>query len=109
MWLSKLEWDKPLPTDFKIRCDKFVKDSSFIKDFKFSRQSYSDEEKVTLNVFCDASKEAYGTAIYVTSAKSSKSTLLFAKVKTALLQKKSIPTLKLLSVFLAFKCIHTIL
>ena len=109
MWLSKLDWDEPLPTDFKIRCDKFLKDSSFINDFKFSRQSYSEGEDVTLNVFCDASKEAYGTAIYATSDKSSKSNLLFAKVKTSPLQKKSIPTLELLSVFLAFKCIHTIL
>ena len=109
MWLSKIGWDSPLPVEIKSRCDKFLKDATLLSQFKFDRKCYLDKEKVAITVFCDASKEAYGFAVYVTSHDTNESNLLFAKVKTAPLQKKSMPTLELLSVFLAFKCLGQLL
>lgn len=60
-----------------------------------------------LYIFCDASKKAYGFVAYF--VQNGNSTLVFAKAKVAPLKSKTLPTLELLAVFLAVKCLGNIL
>ena len=57
-----------------------------------------------LCVFCDASPQAYGIVIY--RVQDGISQIIFSKTKVAPVKSKSLPTLKLLAVFIAFKVLH---
>ena len=56
-----------------------------------------------LVIFCDASKNAYGFISYGVSILGSN--ILFSKTKIAPLKTKTLPTLELLAMFLALKCL----
>ena len=104
--LSKLGYDEEfgsgLRSEWLSLCLKF--NSS--EELKFSRFAYS-EGKIDLIVFCDASKEAYGTAVYV--VKDGHSSLIFSKVKLAPFPVKTLPTLELLAVYLGFCNVKTLI
>ena len=72
---------------------------------EFPRQAA--DTHISLIICCDSSKLIYGFSCYGKSASSIN--LIFAKAKTAPTKSKSLPTLELLSVFLAIKCLPTIL
>ena len=63
-----------------------------------------------LIIFCDSSKDCYGFCCYLVSEIDGiKSNLVFAKSKVAPGKSPSLPTLELLSVHLASKCLISIL
>ena len=78
-----------------------------LSDVEFPRYTLSEDVPGNLYLFCDASKSAYGFAAYM--VQNGNSHLIFSKVKVAPLKSRTLPVLELLSVFLAFKCLHQIL
>ena len=67
-----------------------------------------NQDKVnSLCLFCDASKSCYGFTVY--GIFDGKAHLLFAKSKVAPFKAKTLPTLELLAVYLALKCLPFIL
>ena len=67
-----------------------------------SRTTFNSNSPIKLCVFTDACKEAYGCALYV--VQDVQRHLFFSKVKVSLLKERTLPTLELLAVELAFKC-----
>ena len=77
--LSKLGYDEEFGLGLRSEWLSLCSKSNSSEDLKFSRLAYS-EGKIDLIVVCDASKEAYGTAVYV--VKDGQSSLIFSKVKS---------------------------
>ena len=80
-----------------------------LNQLRFPRRAYDVNSDLSLIIFCDASKMAYGFCCYVFDHHLGTSSLLFSKCKSSPLKSKTIPTLELLSVFLALKCLITML
>ena len=72
--------------------------------FNFTHQSFCRTRPTKLCVFCDALPQAYGFVIY--GVQDGISQIIFAKTKGAPVKSKSLPTLELLAVFIAFKALH---
>ena len=104
LWQAKLDWDVPLG-EFSNEWSKIYLDLQKLPNIEFPRQAADTE--ISLIICCDSSKLIYGFSCYAKSGSSVN--LIFAKAKTAPIKSKSLPTLELLSVFLAIKCIPTIL
>ena len=60
---------------------------------------------MNLCIFCDTSPDAYGFVVY--GVQNTKSSMLFSKAKLAPMKSKIPPTLELLGVYLAVKCLPT--
>ena len=82
-----------------------------LSEISFPRQALNEEKAYGLHIFCDSSAEAYGFVAYAVDEEG-KSTYLYSKSKLTPLNKRnehSIPTLELMGVILAFKCLPTLL
>lgn len=109
IWHSKIGWDDELPLDLSSKWDKIKSDLITLPSLKFDRQAYSGE--TTLIIFTDASKIIYGFSCYARCQfnNSYSTNLIFSKCKVSPSKSKTLPTLELLAVFLAFKCISSVL
>ena len=101
----KLGWDEPLDDDLQKEWSFITKNFNSNESFSFPRKAYDDSRPVSLVVFCDSSKLAYGCVIYVIQNNCSK---LFSKLKLAPCPSKTLPSLELLAVYLGFQSILTI-
>lgn len=79
-----------------------AKDLSALDSVPFPRRVIDEGKDTKLFFFCDASKAAYGFAIY--AEQDGNSHFVLVKAKMAPLQGKSLPTLELLAVIFAMKC-----
>ena len=86
--------------------NKFCTAFQEVSNTSFARRSFNTDFPVKLLLFADASKEAYGCAIYAAQGKAT--SLIFSKVKVSPLKERSLPTLELLGAQLALKCFSTI-
>jgi len=110
LWLSKVGWDDALSKEMLSRWQKLTANVLQLNSFSFQRKVAKDQDPVSLVIFTDASKVMYGFCAYLKpTCSSSKPNLVFAKGKSAPLKAKTIPTLELLAVFLALKCISNLL
>ena len=109
IWSQKCLWDDSLPKDLYNKWKKMESDFAVLSKYSFDR--YAVDDDLSLVIFCDASKHLYGFSAYVRCVRNGKTetNLLFSKCKNAPTKSKSIPTLELLSVALAFKCLPTIM
>ena len=109
LWKSKLDQDEPVSDDISSAWNKLKADLNLLSNVSFKRQAYDD--RCDLIICCDASKNLSGFNCYANGAVNGKleTNLIFAKSKNAPTKTKSLPTLELLSVFLAFKCLDSIL
>ena len=108
IWELKLGWDEILPENIIKEWNALNRDLLSISDVKFNRMCFS--QKTELIVCTDASKYAYGFAAYLRSSEAENgSNLVFSKCKSAPLKNKSLPTLELLAIFLAIKCLTSLL
>ena len=108
IWALKTEWDENVNDYIFNKWLKLQADLISLKQFEFERQVFdTSDPNLSLGIFCDASSTCYGFAVYIIS--SSGSHFLLAKSKVAPLEGRPIPSLELLSVFLAFKCLPQIL
>ena len=111
IWKLDVGWDDELPKDICNEMKNICKDFEMLSELKFSRQAVNEQNSYGLHIFCDSSVEAYGFTAYALD-QNNQSSFLFAKSKLAPLSKHnehSVPTLELLGVILALKCLPTIL
>ena len=107
LWLSKIEWDERISNEQVSLWLSLFGDLEKLKDISIPRCGYvSSTAENNLVVFCDAAKSSYGFLVYLLNHQSN---FIFSKAKVAPLKQRSIPSLELLAVYLAFKCIFSIL
>ncbi|XP_052739317.1 uncharacterized protein LOC128198351 [Bicyclus anynana] len=99
LWLSKLDWDDPVPHDVVQSWEKFIKSFDCLKDIRIPRHVIgSHNQYIELHIFSDASQSAYGACSYIRSYSDNSPVfikLLCSKSKTAPLKAISIPRLEL--------------
>ena len=109
IWALKVEWDENLPYDILKRWKDLSEHLNKLSTLNFNRFYFNSNSSspIELFIFCDSSQYAYGFVCY--ALQNGKSNLVFSKSKIAPMKKRSLPTLELLSVFLAFKSLYFIL
>ena len=108
LWLLKLSWDEKIVNSQIINDWKELSiDLNKLKDLQFPRCAMNNVDPVELYLFCDASRESYGFVAYVVQNETTN--FLIAKNKVSPIKSKSLPTLELLSVHTAIKCLNVIL
>ncbi|XP_063365335.1 uncharacterized protein LOC134653901 [Cydia amplana] len=99
LWLSRIDWDTPVPEDIKSMWNNFINTLSRLNDLRIPRHVRGVHTRHTeLHIFSDASLHAYGACAYIrTYAEGSDVTvrLLCAKSKVAPLKSLTIPKLEL--------------
>ena len=110
IWKKKISadhWDEEVSEEDNNAWTSLSKDLSGLSSIEFPRFSLSEDEPADLFLFCDASKKAYGYVAY--AVQNGNSGFVLSKAKVAPLQEKSLPTLELLGVFVAFKGLFSML
>jgi len=108
LWQAKCDWDEQINAELLSEWIKIKKELDLIPELSFERSCYSGE--LTMFLCCDSSKLMYGFCCYVKNVDgSSPPNLIFAKAKCAPSKSKSIPTLELFSVYLALRCLPSVL
>ena len=103
LYLKGKDWDDPLEEEDLKVWNKWVLELKEAKKIEFKRLvlpwETSNDLKMTMHTFCDASEKGYCTTVYlvVDSEKEVTSNLLTAKCRLAPLKKLTIPRLKLTS------------
>ncbi|KAH9629666.1 hypothetical protein HF086_009002 [Spodoptera exigua] len=107
LWLSKIDWDTPVPMDIVKIWHNFVETLKYLKDIRIIRHVRGAYAQYTeLHIFSDASQDAYGACAYIrTYSDNSDVTvrLLCAKSKVAPLKSISIPRLELCGALIGAK------
>ena len=111
VWKLNINWDQKVPKEISDEMKVISKDFEMLIELSFSRITINDNESYGLPIFCDSSTEAYGIVMY-TCTNEKVSSFLFAKSKLGPLRKRnehSVPTLELMGVILALKCLSTLI
>lgn len=99
LWLSKLDWDTPVPSDIADTWNNFIATLNNLNELKIPRHVMSDYiQNKELHIFTDASQNAYGACAYTRTYNIDSPVivkLLCAKSKVAPLKTISIPRLEL--------------
>ena len=106
LWMKKFDWDQPIPDECVESWRKLALDLVQLPSLSFDRNAVDSTDNA-LVMFCDASKLAYGFAAYAVGE--NKSNLIFSKNKVSPMKTRTLPTLELLSAFLALSCLFTIM
>jgi len=105
LWLAKAGWDDPVKPEIQNIWTKLKRDLDLLPSLSFQRSAYSGP--VSLLLFCDSSTVMYGFSCYVKSGECCN--LLFAKSRSAPAKTKTLPTLELMSIYLALLCLPVLL
>ena len=111
IWKLEVGWDQELPKEITNEIKIISRDFEMLSELTFPRQTVNEQDSYGLHIFCDSSTEAYGFVMYACSEEN-KSSFLFAKSKLAPIRKGnefSVPTLELMGVILALKCLPTVI
>ena len=119
LWEKEMEWDEPLDETDKDRWMSLTKDLKELSNVQLPR--FVGNKKGQLLGFCDASRKAYATAIYLRTLIDDKVhvNLIFSKTKNAPKEKKStkinsntkkmtIPRLELMSTLIGVRSLRFI-
>ncbi|GFV40931.1 integrase catalytic domain-containing protein [Trichonephila clavipes] len=106
LWKEEIQWDDPLPTHIEKEWKKWCEELLHLRNLKIPRlvlDSTLLEDDVELHSFCDASKKAYGSAIYLrTKSRNGISVkLVTSKSRVAPLNCVTLPSLELLGALVA--------
>ncbi|GFV91446.1 integrase catalytic domain-containing protein [Trichonephila clavipes] len=106
LWKEETQWDDPLPTHIEKEWKKWCEELPHLRNLKIPRlvlDSTLLEDDVELHSFCDASKKAYGAAIYLrTKSRNGISVkLVTSKNRVAPLNCVTLPRLELLGALVA--------
>ncbi|GIY41731.1 reverse transcriptase [Caerostris extrusa] len=99
-WATEANWDLPLPDELQSRFSAWYHGLSCISQLKFERRiGYGKRDSWSLHIFCDASKNAYATVIFLRSESSGQVYVKFVAAKSRIspLKKVTIPRLELLA------------
>lgn len=110
VWSKKFDWDDEIDQSSVKTWSLLKSDLREITNFDVSRSVVLDEglqTEYSLQCFCDASKTAYSTAVYLrqTSNCNIKSDLVFSKTRLAPVKGMSIPRLELMGVLIGARCV----
>ncbi|GFU42294.1 integrase catalytic domain-containing protein [Trichonephila clavipes] len=102
IWKLKLEWDENLPKDILNQVKKWLEQLPILASIKIPRclnLSFNGIKRLTLHVFCDASKKAYAACVFLRVEYEGNVfvKLIQAKARVAPLKDISIPRLELLA------------
>ncbi|GFQ65828.1 integrase catalytic domain-containing protein [Trichonephila clavata] len=106
LWKGEIQWDDPLPSHIEKEWKKWCEELTHLGSLKMPRlvlDSTLLEDDIELHSFCDASKKAYGAAIYL-STKSRHGIsvkLVTSKSRVAPLSCVTLPRLELLGALVA--------
>ena len=110
-----LGWDDPLPENMNQRWSRWRDALPILEKVAFPRcyhpKGFGTVERREIHAFCDASKDAIGTAVYLREINSEGDisvSLLFGRSKIAPTHSTSIPRLELCSAVLATKAVRMI-
>ncbi|GFY29450.1 integrase catalytic domain-containing protein [Trichonephila clavipes] len=103
---KEIQWDDPLPTHIEKEWKKWYEELPHLRNLKITRlvlDSTLLEDDVELHSFCDASKKAYGAAIYFrTKSRNGISVkLVTSKSRVAPLNCVTLPRIELLGTLVA--------
>ncbi|GFT44152.1 integrase catalytic domain-containing protein [Trichonephila clavipes] len=106
LWKEEIQWDDPLPTHIEKEWKKWCEELPHLRNLKIPRPVLDStllEDDVELHSFCDASKKAYGAAIYLrTKSRNGISVkLVTSKSRVAPLNCVTLPRLELLGALVA--------
>ena len=108
IWGLKLGWDDLVNSEILDKWVKLSGELNKLYSFKFDRNCINEGQDNKLVIFADASKLAYGFNVYNVANQNSR--LMFSKSKVAPLKdKRTLPTLELMSIYLSLKLLPTIL
>ena len=113
VWTLKIDWDESLPQEVSEAYGRWRSLLSSLRKLTLKRfvMSESQQERVSLHVFCDASEIGYAACVYVVARDHQggrKSTLLTGKTKVAPLKFQSIPRLELCAALLGSQLIDNV-
>ncbi|GBM43421.1 hypothetical protein AVEN_18595-1 [Araneus ventricosus] len=106
LWSGKIPWDDPLPPHIEREWKSWCEELPHLENLKIPRlvlDSTLDEDIIELHSFCDASKKAYGAAIYLKSRTRNGISvkLVTSKSRMAPLNGVTLPRLELLGALIA--------
>ena len=113
LWQDKVEWDDTLPperlTEWKPLVEDLLSSSKFHVRRRFCTHAVRDT-CYQLHGFCDASRFAYGTAVYIRSCSEgyteSEVQLIFSKTRLSPVTPVSIPRLELLAAVIGTRALQ---
>ena len=117
LWKQNIDWDEPIPNSLLKQWEFWKEDMQFISDINIPRWFGFEKQlgdRIELNIFCDASSEAYGAVAYVNyfseCPKKHISSFLLSKSRLTPIKEKSltIPRLELQAAVLAIRLKNTI-
>ena len=116
LWNTDISWDDPLPQNKIEQLKRIERMFEDITSYTFPRHigpKVKENIKYSLVCFCDASRNAYATAVYlhITSTSDCKSELIFAKTRPTpkSMKKKpeaTIPRLELMGILIGAKALR---
>ena len=106
---AKLSWDEELPPEILKTWTNFASEVSSLSSFSFERQTVSEGAPVGIYAFCDASRDAYGFVSYLLQNGCSNFFHSKSKLSPVKNQTLKLPSLELLSAFLAIKTISNLI
>ncbi|XP_075150812.1 uncharacterized protein LOC142224919 [Haematobia irritans] len=113
IWLEGIDWDEPISPDTHSEWNNLLLDLPKIEDIVIPRWiRYTQNDKVDIHGFCDASKSAYCACVYIrvqTNPSQVFCNLLTAKSKVAPLKTVTLPKLELNGALLLAKLVNYVL
>ncbi|XP_057296268.1 uncharacterized protein LOC130625227 [Hydractinia symbiolongicarpus] len=106
LWIHGHKWDVELDNSLKDEWKAIITKTKNLADIAIPR--YVGSENLELICFCDASRKAYATTIYLRSIKDGTTVvnLVFAKSRVAPKKELTIPRLELLSVLIGCRSLE---
>lgn len=112
LWLHKLGWDDPIPSDIVKIWHNFINKLTHLQNIRIPRHVKGLHSKYTnLHIFTDASQDAYGACAYVSTYDDHSPItvrLLCAKTKVAPIKPVTIPRLELCGALIGAKLYNLI-
>ena len=112
LWVREFDWDDPIE-DLTVRqiWNDLQMDLQDISKYKVQRYIGNEEKDGSVyNIvcFCDASKKAYATVVYLhqESDCGSEANLVFTKTRLAPVKEITIPRLELMAILIGVRCIQ---
>ncbi|XP_024882323.1 uncharacterized protein LOC112461341 [Temnothorax curvispinosus] len=119
-WSENLTWDDEVPDELKNKFLKWMEDLKELNEIRIPRcflGQISESDNVSLHVFCDASKVAYATVIFICVENSDGVKVHFVQAKTRVAPARkgntdartSIPRLELLAATIGARLARNVL
>lgn len=112
LWLTKIDWDEPVPADISRAWQSFLCSVSEIQHLRIPRHVLCPESINTeLHCFCDASQSAYAACIYLRSHDAQGNVrvrLLCSKARVASVNPMTIPRLELCACVLGAQLVSAV-